>query len=545
MKAVISSRSTEDVRTVGLVDTPFAVLFLIVAVVITAPLAVIDTPLLADYPNHVARMHVLGNLDDNILLSERYAVTFDLIPNIAMDFAVPRLARWMSLDLAGRIFLGACLVLSLASVAFLHRILFNQWYSYSLLAAFFVYHGSMMVGMANFSLGIGLVPGALALWIRMLEAHVAWRLLVGCMMTLLLYFCHLVAVGAFGILIIGHGLAHLRDYAGHSDGLRRTFREFSVIAATGLLPLVLFLSILQAGDRASAPGEIVYGNLAWKLKALLSPLANYHLPLDLISFALLLILGLALWWRGWLVIDRRLQPGLALLAAAFVVAPKALWTGGLFDQRLAVLLALMLVASTHVKVAPGRIVHTLSVVLALLFLVRMSVLTSTWLEHRDDLAEMHRAIDLMSEGGRILVVQPDEDAGQRLAPPRHRVLHHAVQLVSLPALAVVETSAFVSSLYAIQGQQPLALKPPYDRLGGRGHVDLPTLDDLALALRSDQADTATRRQIQTWTNDFDYIVMIYGYGPNRDARVDDLPIDMLLDGAILDLFRVVKNRRLP
>ena len=359
--------------------------------------------------------------------------------------------------------------------------------------------------------------------------------------TLLLYFCHLVAVGAFGLLLIGQGLANVLDRSGHPDHQRFAAREFTIIAGLGLLPLILFLRILWAGDKASSPGEIIYGNLAWKLKALLSPLANYHLPLDLVSFVLLASFALVAWWRGWLVVDRRMQPGLALLAAAFVAAPKALWTGGLLDQRLAVVLALMLVASTHIKAVPGRILRVLPAMLTLLFLVRMSVLTSAWLEHRDDLAEMHRAIGLMAEGGRVLVVQPDGDAGQRLAPPRHRVLHHAVQLVSLPTLAVVEKAAFVSSLYAIQGQQPLALKPPFDRLGGRGHVDLPTLDDLAQALRSDKADTATERQIRTWTADFDYIVMIYGYGPSRDARVGDLPIGMLLDGDILDLFQVVKD----
>lgn len=541
MKAVVDSRAAKDFRAIRVVDTPFAALFLIVAIVITAPLAVIDTPLFADYPNHVARMHVLGNFNDSALLGKRYAVTFDLIPNIAMDFVVPQLAQWMPLDLAARLFLGVCLVLSMASVAFLHRTLFNQWYSYSLLAAFFVYHGSMMAGMINFSLGIGLVPGALALWIRMQGAPAAWRLLVGCATALLLYFCHLVAVGAFGLLLVGQGLANRRDRSGHPDHQRFAAREFAIIVGLGLLPLILFLRILWAGDKTSSPGEIIYGNLAWKLKALLSPLANYHLPLDFMSFVLLASFALAAWWRGWLVVDRRMRPGLALLAAAFVLAPKALWTGGLFDQRLAVLLALMLVASTHIKAAPDRILRIMPAMLALLFLVRMSVLTSAWLEHRDDLAEMHRAIDLMTEGGRVLVVQPDVDAGQRLAPPRHRVLHHAVQLVSLPALAVVEKAAFVSSLYAIQGQQPLALKPPYDRLGGRGHVDLPTLDDLADALRSADADTATGRQIQSWPADFDYVVMIYGYGPNRDARIAGLPIDMLLDGDVFDLFRIVRD----
>lgn len=119
-------------------------------------------------------------------------------------------------------------------------------------------------------------------------------------------------------------------------------------------------------------------------------------------------------------------PGLVLLATAFILAPKGLWTGWVFDQRFAVLLALMLVANTRItKSAKGReslILRAVPALLGLLFLARMEVLTSAWPHHRDDLAEMRRAIDLTTRGSRILLVLPDKEAGQRLAPPRHRRL---------------------------------------------------------------------------------------------------------------------------
>ena len=173
----------------------------------------------------------------------------------------------------------------------------------------------------------------------------------------------------------------------------------------------------------------------------MAPLANYNLPLDLASFALLTVLAVAAWRSGRLTIDPRMAPGLALLALAFVLAPKALWTGGVFDQRLAVLLALMLVACTRFDMPEHRIFRLLPVILASLFLARIGVLTTTWIDHRADLVEMRQAIDLISPGGRILVVRPDKDAGLRLSPPRHRVFHHAAQLQSLPTLAVIEKSA--------------------------------------------------------------------------------------------------------
>ena len=153
----------------------------------------------------------------------------------------------------------------------------------------------------------------------------------------------------------------------------------------------------------------------------------------------------------------------------------------------------------------------------------MAVLASTWLDHRADLAEMRQAIDLIAPGARILVARPEKETGQRLAPDRHRVFHHAVQLQSLPTLAVIEKSAFVSSLYALPGQQPLVLKPPYDRLGGRGHADLPTLNELSLALRQPGGGSGDRAQIQNWTTDFDYVVLVHGYGQGAGVLSGDLP----------------------
>ena len=541
MSTVVDVHPAKVVTAIERDGLSIAASFLIIAIILIAPLAVIDTPLLADYPNHVARIHALSNFNDNSLLAERYGINADLIPNIAMDLAVPWLMNWMPLDVAARVFLASILVSTLANVAWLHRVLFNQWSSYPLLAALFAYHGSLMAGMANFSFGIGLVPAALALWVKMEDAKTTWRLLAGCIVALALFFCHLVAVGAYGLLIIGCALGRALQHSPPRGAGRRAVIDVGIAGASGITPLILFLKLALEGEGGPATAGIVFGNVAWKLKALLAPLANYSLPLDLLSFALLAGLLLIAWLSGRLTVDRRMAPGLAMLALAFVLAPKALWTGGVFDQRLAVLLALMLVACTRFEMPENPYFRVLPALLASLFLVRIGVLAATWIDHRADLAEMRRAIDLVSPGARLLVVRPDKGAGLRLAPPRHRVFHHAAQLVSLPALAVVEKSAFVSTLYALPGQQPLKLKPPFDRLGGRGHVDLPTLEDLSLAYRPEVSGTPSASQIESWRSDFDYVVLIYGYGSGAKTLVGDLPLEPLLDGEILDLFRIVEG----
>lgn len=501
------------------------------------PLAVIDVPLIADYPNHVARMHILGNIDTDELLADRYQADIDFIPNIAMDLVVPRLAGIMPLDLAGRLFLALTLLSTLASVAFLHRILFNRWCISSLMALLFLYHGSFMAGMVNFSLGIGLVPAALGLWIAMRHGAIALRVAIGSAVALVLFFCHLVAFGAYGLLILTFEGISAREAWHRTDGRYRACRHVLIAGMTGLLPTLLFARQLLDGHQVNAAvGALSWESWSWKAKALLAPLANYDLALDLASLTFLA--GLAVWalCTSRLLIDRRMVPGLVLLAFGFALAPKALLTGGVFDQRLAILFALIFVGSVRWRVEGTALRLGLFTALAVLFLVRLGVVTATWIDHRRDLSDMRAAISEVDRGARILVAQPDRTAGIRQAPARHIAFHHAAQLASLPTLAVIEKSAFVSTIYAIPGQQPLRLSGPFRDLGGHGAVLIPTLAELADAV--DRPGTDARPEIQSWRQDFDYVLLIYGYGKGAERLRGNLPLNTLRDGAIVDLFEI-------
>ncbi len=510
--------------------------FAAAAVLVVLPLAVIDMPLLADYPNHVARMHIISNLHEEVFLADRYQIEFDLLPNIAMDLSVPWLARLLPLDVAGRLFLAACLLAGLASVAWLHHTLFGHWSAFPLVAAFFVHHASLLAGLVNFSLGIALVPAALAVWIRLRHASPLRRVLVGGAMAMALYACHLVAVGAYGLLIFGYEWARARDKWSRRDGPRTAAFDMAIAAATGLLPAALFLRLAWRGGDGGVDTDLVFGGVAWKAKALLAPIAGYDLTLDLVTFAVLTGLALVAWRAGWLEIERRMAPGLLLLAAAFVIAPKALWTGGLFDQRFAVLLAPMLIACSRFKSPGGFAGRALPAVLILLFLFRTAVLISTWIEHRGDLAEMRAAIDIVPRGARVLVIRPDKAARSLL--PRHRVFHHAGLLASLPTLAVIDKAAFVSTIYAIPGQQQLALRPPFDRLGGWGDRNLPDLADLRHAL---EKPAEAPSHLRDWPGDFDHVLLLYAYARRPEETLDGLPLTPSFDGEVLELFQIDAN----
>ena len=514
--------------------------YTVAALILLIPLTVIDIPMIADYPNHVARMHILGNISSETLLSEHYAVDFDFIPNLAMDLVVPSLSALVSLDVAGRLFLALTVLSTLASVAFLHKTLFNRWSFTPLMALLVIYHGSLMAGMVNFSLGIGLVPAALASWIILQHASAFRRILVGSAVAAGLFFCHLVAFAAYGLLIIAYeGLLLWRERK-RAGGIGRMVQAVMISGMTGLLPTLLFArQLLQHKPAASPDQTVAWGTLSWKIKAFLAPVANYNLGVDLASLSLLIALTLWSWRSGQLKTDHRMVPGLCLLAFGFLIAPKALWSGGVFDQRLAILFFLIFIASVDFRIDDLTVRRAVFASLTALVVVRMGLLTATWLEHRHDLAEMHSAVRRIEPGSRLLVVQPDNTAGPRLAPDRHMAFHHAAHMASLATLAVIEKSAFVSSIYAIPGQQPLRLRDPVQFLGGSGAALVPSLADLAIAVGENGGDIP--QQVQNWRQDFDYVMLIYGYGQGAETLRGALPLTTLMDGDILDLYRIERE----
>ncbi len=514
-------------------------IYALAVIIALIPLAVIDIPLLADYPNHLARMHILGNVDGDLLLSERYASDFGLIPNLAMDVIVPWLTEIMPLDLAGRLFLALILLSTLMSIAILHRVLFNYWSIWPVIAVLFLYHGSFMAGMVNFSLGAGLVPGALALWIVMRHASTAKRLLAGGMAALALFFCHIIAFGAYGILIIAHESMLVWKKWRRTRGSHEAVKHFLIAGTTGLFPALLFMRQLLSHDLAGDRNPVIFGTWSWKAKALLSPLANYNLTIDLISLALLTSLAVWSWCSGHLEVKRRMVLGLSALVVCFALAPKAFLSGGVFDQRFAILFILVLIASLDFRGGHAAARIGLFTLLAALFLVRIGVVTINWHDHRDDLREVRLAIGMIERGSRILVVQPDKTTGIRLAPDRHIVFHHAAQMANLATLAIIEKSAFVSSIYALPGQQPLRLRKPFDDLGGHGASMTPTLADLALAF--EEGGNESPPQIRSWQRDFDYVLLIYGYGQDADLFRRNLPFKTLLDGNNIDLFKITSG----
>ena len=89
-------------------------------VIVLVPIWSMQVPGLGDTMNHLARMHVLTQIDTSPALQRFYEVHWTPIPYLAMDAIVPVLARAMPLYVAGKIFVMACVLMPVLGGASLH-----------------------------------------------------------------------------------------------------------------------------------------------------------------------------------------------------------------------------------------------------------------------------------------------------------------------------------------------------------------------------------------------------------------------------------------
>src|ERR1700693_6265610 len=97
-----------------------AVLLFLMLLVASIPIWTNPLPPLADYVNHLARMHVIATIDKDPDLARFYEIEWRPIPNLMMDLIVPVLARVVTVYHAGQIYLVAMFALIISGTVALN-----------------------------------------------------------------------------------------------------------------------------------------------------------------------------------------------------------------------------------------------------------------------------------------------------------------------------------------------------------------------------------------------------------------------------------------
>src|SRR5438105_2017301 len=186
-----------------------AALFVTLAAIASVPILLYPWPPLSDYINHLARMHVIATIRSDPNLALFYEVEWQVIPNLMMDLIVPILQRVMNVYLAGQAYTIMTFVLILSGTLTLNRQLYRHWSVLPLIAFPLLYNNVFLVGTMNYLFGIGLALWALTSWVALRERAVALRLAVSTLFMLALFFCHLFAVGVYGLGLLAFELQRL------------------------------------------------------------------------------------------------------------------------------------------------------------------------------------------------------------------------------------------------------------------------------------------------------------------------------------------------
>jgi len=479
--------------------------------ILAFPLTLVDVPPVLDYPNHLARYFVLTNSDD-VILSKMYQPHWTILPNLGMDVLGVLVLHIADVHVGGRILLGLSLLAPVFGVVIYHRVVFRRYSYWPLASGLIAYNGIFFLGLMNFLLSLGLALIGGAAWIALHRSGYFWvRMAVGAFATVVIFFSHIFGVMLFALLIGGDEIEYFRKIRPPGTAPVGQLLSAAIATFVALTPAFALYLSSPLDDAAAALGDW-YG--IPKLWRILTPFMTTNADLTILT-AFMVFVALTLGRR-----KLAFAPGIPLIVGvlfiAFIVAPFSIKSGTLIAERFALMMGLLVLDSIQPCLSSRDAAFTGSA-LAVLIFVRSIYVGTTWIDHRRDLADVRAAIAHVQPGSRVLVARGQPGYLTDVLPPE-RALPGVYRLDgNVAALLVIERKAFWPLLFADPIQQPLVVKPPFDRIA---HPLAEPVEWKALAAETLVPKPAT--YLEHWRDDFDNVLLIdpppkmaaiYGLGP--------------------------------
>lgn len=496
------------------------VMFFALVLVASIPVFTHPLPPLEDYVNHLARMHVIATVNADPDLAKFYELDWQIIPNLMMDLIVPRLTRFMSIYAAGQVFTIATFVVILSGVLVLNRVLFDRWSVLPLVAAPLLYNYVFLIGVMNYMFGIGLAMWGLAAWVYLRDRGWPLRFLVSAAFVLALFFCHLFAVGLYGMGLLAFELPRL--WSRREQPLLRRAIDF---VATGL-PFLPIVPLMMMSPTLELSGENSWEQRG-KIDGLMYVIEVYS---DIVAFALMAIVVTAVVWAVRRKLLKVHPLGVVLLLVGgfvYLAMPRILFATYMADQRLPIALAFMLLACAHLEMRHRLVRRGFLAFLLILLVVRVIEVDVTWAELSRATLDFRDSVKRIKRGSMVLVAYGDRAGGDDV---------RELGLVHAACLAMIERSALVTTAFAVRGKQILRVKAPYNERVDTEDGTPPSIEQLLVS--SDKDEDAKPAYWQEWPANFDYVYLLF---TDQDAE-NPAPelLTLIHDGPRFQLYRVNK-----
>jgi hypothetical protein len=248
---------------------------------------------------------------------------------------------------------------------------------------------------------------------------------------------HAFGLFVYGLLVFGYELWRVRDYKLMS---RDMAAAWSVSGVQFVLPLALFVAWVVANSGPAAALND-YGPLSLRFVALISPVHMGIAWIDIptaIFFAVVVALCRS---QKSISFAGELKLPVLLMTVAAVAMPQYL--SGVWGThfRIPPVIACVLVAGVRFEPEAQRLARGMICAAIGVFCLRTGVITHEWAAFDRKFEEFRSASSVIETGKRILVVEDKEDV-----PPDKFVLY-GMQFWHMPALAVIERSAFLPYLF--------------------------------------------------------------------------------------------------
>ena len=519
-KPIIASATLPRLRPHGFTGPQIGVLCAALILLISIPIWTHPLPPLSDYVNHLARMHVIAALAKNPQLANYYEIDWQVIPNLTMDFIVPLLARVMNVYLAGQVFIVGMFALIISGVLALNRALVGRWSVFPLMAMPLLYNYVFLVGLMNYIFGIGVALWALAGWVAMRERAWPIRYALSTACGLLLFFCHLSALGVYGIGVLSFEIWRLWER--RAEPWPGRIVEF----VAGGLPFLAVAPLLYA-----SPTMQLVASTHWeqhgKIDGLMYVFSDYS---DIAAFTLItLMVGSIVWAIRHRVLS--FHPLVYLLLAVgglvYVALPRLMFDTYMCDQRVPIGVAFMLFACGDLELRRRLVRRAFMVVIILMIGVRLIEIDVNWSQLSDSTSEMRSSVRRIAPGSKVFVAYSDRSFGEDVRD---------LGLVHAACIATIERSALVTTLFTVNGKQVVHVRPQF-----RDYADIKDGTPPAVAQLIQAVDHPMPWMPEFWRNwtKFDYLYVLFteDEAPNPDPS----RLKLVADGDRFQLYKIIKS----
>lgn len=414
----------------------YGLTLILFAILLVAPIWLVDNPPLVDYPNVLARGYVLYHYDDLPIYRERLEINYLSTPSLAVDLFLVALQPICDVRIAGKLFLTFTLPFWFIGWHLLGRAIHGRPTWLALGGALVAYHSMFFYGFINFAFSLGVFLLALAAWLHG-RSHWGWpRHLLMAGLALACFFSHLSAF----IFLAGSVL-------GVTAWECFRARAASRAALIDVLPIFAPLVFLRGGGQS----EIAW-NFPAKLVGAVSLLRGYHLQVDVAFMACVAIFLalLFLWSVRVRAVGGVLFAGVGCVVM-FLIGPYVLFGGAPADARF-LLPGVALIFLSLDLTWPRSKALVLMGMFAALVVFRIGMIGYYWRQIDADLAEQVALLKEIPEGAKVYpIVKISDEPNER---KRELPSFHAV------CYAVIDRRVYVPSLLAFAGHNPIRYTAP-------------------------------------------------------------------------------------